>query len=131
MILFNFLFRFHLTGSGLSSSELKVIARLDPIRTGLAERVLLEGGDETAAHLLAGFCVGCVTGTSESVSTDTFSEESESSTILVCFLVRETDGREGFVKNFVSVCCLAMVEFKIRNPQLLQTPNEPRDTRVT
>jgi len=131
MALLNFLFRFHLTGSGLSSSELKVTVRLDPIGPGLAGRVLPEGGDETTIHLIAGFCVRCATGKSESVSSaDRCNEESESSTALVCFFDRKTDGREGFVRNFVSVCCLAMVEFKVRNPQL-HTPNGPRSTRET
>jgi len=114
MILFNFLFRFHLTGSGLSPSELTVTVNLGPIGSGLAPHALPEGGDETAIRLLAAFWVRCVTGKSESVSSaDTFSEESESSTVFVCLLDRETDGCEEFVKNFVSFCCLAMVEFKV------------------
>jgi hypothetical protein len=118
MTLFNFLFRFHLTGSRLSPSERKVTVRPEPIAAGLAERVLPKGGDEVVVHLLAGFCLRCVTGTSESVSSaDTFGEESESSTVLVlvCFFDLKTDGREGFARNFVSVCCLAMAEFKVRN----------------
>ena len=130
MTLFNFLLRFHLTGSRLSPSELKVTVRLGPIGVGFAERVLL-GGDETTVHLLAGFCVRCVTGTSESVSsTDTFGEESESSTAFVRLFDRKTGGCEGFVRNLVSVCCLAMVEFefKIRNPWL-HSPSLPRNTR--
>jgi hypothetical protein len=112
--LFDLLFRFHVTGSGLLPSMLKVTVGLDALGAGLAGRVLLEEGDETAVHLFAGFCVRCVKGTSESVSSaDTFSEESDPTTVLVCFFNREADGREVFVRNFVSVCCLAMVEFKV------------------
>lgn len=115
MTLFIFLFRFHLTGSRLSPSELKVTLRLDPTGAGLAGRALLEGGNETAAHLLAGFCMRCVTGKSESVSSvDPFGEELESSAVFVCFFDRKIGGREGFVRNLVSVCCLAMVEFKFK-----------------
>lgn len=127
MVLFNFLFRFHLAGSGLSSSELKITVGLDPVGSGLAGRVLPvpEGGDETATQLLAGFCVRCVTDKSESVSSmGAFSEESESGTALVCF-DRKPDGCGGFVKNFVSVCCLDMVEFNVQD--LLHTPNGPRN----
>ena len=115
MTLFRFLFRFHLTGSRLSPSELKVI---DPIGAGLAGRALLEAGNETAAHLLAGFCMECVTGKSGSVSSvDPFGGELRSSTVFVCFFDRRFDGRDGFIRNLVSVCCLAMVKskFKVRN----------------
>ena len=118
MTLFSFLFRFHLTGSRLSPSELKVI---DPIGAGLAGlaglagRALLEAENETAIHLLAGFCMECVTGKSETVSSvDPFGGELRSSAALVCFFDRKFDGRDGFVRNLVSVCCLAMVWFKFK-----------------
>jgi len=116
MTLFRFLFRFPLTGSRLSPSELKVIGA---IGAGLAGRALLEAESETAAHLLAGFCMKCVTGKSESVSSvDPFGGELRSSTVFVCFFDRKFDGRDGFVRNLVSVCCLglglAMVKFKFK-----------------
>lgn len=130
MTLFNFLLRFHLTGSRLSPSELKFTVRLHPIGAGLAGCVLLEGGDEAAAKLLARFCVRWVTGTSESVSSTTFGEESKSSADFVCFFDRKTDGREGFVRNLVSVCCLAIVEFGFKAQNAwLHTPSLSRNTR--
>ena len=57
----------------------------------------------------------CVAGKSESVSSvDPFGDELESSTVFGCFFDRKTGGREGFVRNLVSVCCLAMVRFKFK-----------------
>jgi hypothetical protein len=129
MTLFNILLRFHLTGPRLSPSELTFTVWLDPIGAGLVERILLEGEGETAVHLLARFCVRCVTGTSESVSSTGIGEP-ESSAAFVCVFDRTTDGREGFVRNLVSVCCLAMVElgFKAQNvwPHI---PSLSRNTR--